>query len=391
MKFSKAFEQPKQDGNVIAPAEYLELLNSDAPLGTHFESEDGIRFYMVDNNSSETKIKFKIVLPESLKGIKIRSSEDISTLLYRAQQTIEIQEVRHVIGGHELDPDEVFKIFGDKIDSKNSKYYLQPKKSPSIPVPISVWLDQNEYKFIIKHHPYPSLEEMIFESVNEDVLNLRLVFNTITKKVKITFTYNFNKAISLDSILEQKEKLLDYSTGRVKIFGQSFIIESSDESSRGINRLLDFYEKLDKLAKMKDIEFDIKQTIMNSDYVNLSKIYFSMFENQFYFLSSDKEINEVSVDSKEDMPRDLLENEIAITGFNLEKLSVLNQVFDVFEQFVFKKVKYSGVKNKAGYKFNVLADKIKYQKLHLDNEPGEEVDFNAMMEDLDVAKEISSD
>ncbi|EUJ32303.1 hypothetical protein MFLO_07162 [Listeria floridensis FSL S10-1187] len=364
MKFSKAFERRQnKGGRVTAPPEFLDFLNSDVPLGTHFETDDGLHFRMMADNTEEMKINFKIKLPENLKGVDIKSGEDLIKLLYRSQQTVEMQEVRHIISGKEVEPDEAIRVFGDRINFKDRSYKLCPPKSPSIDEPISVWLNQNEYKFTVKHHPYASLEEMIFESVNEDILNLRLTFNSNTDKVKIEFTYNFNKANSLGSILEQKKKLLDYATGKIQIFGHN-LIDDSEEMSTGIDRLLVFYEKLNKLAETKHIEFDIKETIMNSDYINLEKIYISEFEDMFYYLPNNKEINKVSVDVNEDNLTELLEKEIGITGFNTNKLTILNHTFEVYEQFVFKKIRYSGMENEDGYIFHVLGDKIKYQKIY---------------------------
>ncbi|EAF4681639.1 hypothetical protein C0R17_14775, partial [Listeria monocytogenes] len=219
MKFSKVREQMERGEQLTAPTEFINHLNKNAPMGTHFESDDNVHFTLKEDNCSEERIKFIVKLPKEFKGVKLSSSEDLSILLYRSQQSIEIFDVKYIIGDSLVAPEEARKMFGGKINYKQSKYFLEPVEPSPDPVDIRVWFGEKEYTFVVEHQPYPSIDEMKFESIDEDIFKLAVSINLKTDQIKINFTYNFNKASSLNSIFEQKEKLLDFATGDVKILG----------------------------------------------------------------------------------------------------------------------------------------------------------------------------
>ncbi|EAE8031235.1 abortive infection system toxin AbiGii family protein [Listeria monocytogenes] len=395
MKFSKVREQMERGEQLTAPTEFINHLNKNAPMGTHFESDDNVHFTLKEDNCSEERIKFIVKLPKEFKGVKLSSSEDLSILLYRSQQSIEIFDVKYIIGDSLVAPEEARKMFGGKINYKQSKYFLEPVEPSPDPVDIRVWFGEKEYTFVVEHQPYPSIDEMKFESIDEDIFKLAVSINLKTDQIKINFTYNFNKASSLNSIFEQKEKLLDFATGDVKILGHKLAKENL-EVKESIIKSLDFYERLDKVSKKLCIQFDIEKTVMISDYVNLNKLFYSLIEDKYYFLSKNRdkgtltvEINESKSDEK--LPVDFYKNAIAISGYEQTTINLLDQKFDCVEQFIYKEVKYSGVREGNSHKFDVLGDKIKYQKIFFDEQPEEIQDFNFLEIDSKNAAEIEAD
>ncbi|MBC1973740.1 hypothetical protein HCB37_05040 [Listeria booriae] len=388
MKFKKALKQPKQGEIFMAPKEFLEHLNTNAPSGTHYETEDGIHFQLLDDEGFT--LRFSVKLPDNFRGIDIKSSEDFSTLLYRSQQKIEISDVKYLIGENEVEPERAIEKFGEKIDFSQAKYFILPVDPSPEPQKIPIKFGMNKYDVLIKHDPYPSLEEIRFKSIEEDIFNLKMTINTSTKKVNFTLTYNFQNAISLDSILRQKTKLLDYATGNVNIFGKDITIKDV-QTDNSIVKMIDFYEKLEAISRKMEVEFDLKHPIMLSDYINLNKLYYSFIEGSFYYLSKDIESYVISLESIHENLDELLKNNIGITGYELNELTLLNHNFDVYEQFIFKEGRYSGMKEDDLYTFDVLGDKIMYQKLFLKENRSEEIDFNIIVTELSDAREILID
>ncbi|EAD5126492.1 hypothetical protein EQI24_15870, partial [Listeria monocytogenes] len=101
------------------------------------------------------------------------------------------------------------------------------------------------------------------------------------------------------------------------------------------------------------------------------------------------EINESKSDEK--LPVDFYKNAIAISGYEQTTINLLDQKFDCVEQFIYKEVKYSGVREGNSHKFDVLGDKIKYQKIFFDEQPEEIQDFNFLEIDSKNAAEIEAD
>ncbi len=385
MKFKEAFAE--NENTITAPQSWEKYINLTAPEGSYYIKLDNSQYHLVSKDGT-VQMKSNITLPEDLKHIEISSPEDFNKLLYNTQRTIEISRPSYLINDQEVEVTTVVKVFGEDIKHEKSKYYLIPRPfNPPFRLPFK--FNEHEYSLLMEQIPYPSVKEVVFESIQDNIFHLKINVVEIYDKINISFTYNFSEAKSLSNIIEYEEMISDYAIGPVEIFGNK-IEKTNVKEKENLLNVLEFYKKLYAISRFFDLDFDISQSIMQGDFITLQKIYYSFIENNYYY--SEETVDDITLNFENNDNSSIEEmklNNIAIMGYNKVSISLLNQEFNFTEQFVFKKSEFKNERSTehgSAVTLNILDNKIQYKRLFIDVDPPS--DFNDLIPKLDDAKAI---
>lgn len=390
MNFEDAFSEENEKEINVGPKAWQKYINSMAPDGFYYEYM-GNGGYQLVSEKQNLKFKFNVKIPEDLKNINLKSGKDLQKLIYRSQRKFEV-EVKDIIAGERsIDIEELVKTFSNNVQHEHDKVYLLPNPlRPPIRIPVE--FNGETYYFSFKQMAYPSLTKVIFESDENNVIHIKLVIDEETEKMNISLTYNFLKANSLQGIYENKDVISNFSIGNIKIFGQ-YIEFPDKEEQKAIQENLSFYIKLYEIEKEFNVNFNLKYPISTIDIINLEKIYCSFIEGQYYYFSG--EIGSCELTATKETDVNSVENNetgMTILGHNSVNITILEQSFNFFEQFIFKEAYYNnerGDKIEEGSKlsFQVASDKIAYKKLF--NEIPKRIDFDEILTELGTAKLIN--
>ncbi|MBF2481958.1 hypothetical protein IA817_11620 [Listeria seeligeri] len=400
MRFKKGFED-KENKQIEVPESFKKYLDSKVPPNMHYITKNNKEFFLVPSDEKEKQnFKFKINKKELFGDMKIETVEEIAELLYRTQKTITVpaEDMKHFIGDISIEHDKMVKKFGENVEFEKGDYYISPEPFPP-PFEVEYKFGDNEFSLKLEQKPYQSLTEVILESVDEDIFHFRIkLFNTVEESLRmnIKISYNFNNAASLDSIIEQKEKIISFSSGHLEILGNSIKLNDGAKDEN-VLKLIDFYEKLKAISTKLEREFDVSEIIMLSDFINMNKLYYSFVENKYYYLN--EPIQQFSlffdIEKMDFTSEDMVDKTIACTGSEKVEVNLLNQKFLLKEQFIFKEAKYLPIPSRDTpddeLVFEPLDDKFRYQKLFKRDTPNELMDLNKALLGLNEAAEIRLD
>lgn len=390
MNFEDAFSEENEKEINVGPKAWQKYINSMAPDGFYYEYM-GNGGYQLVSEKQNLKFKFNVKIPEDLKNINLKSGKDLQKLIYRSQRKFEV-EVKDIIAGERsIDIEELVKTFSNNVQHEHDKVYLLPRPFNS-PTRIPVKFNEETYYFSFQQMAYPSLTKVILESEENNIIHIKLIIDEKIEKMSISLTYNFLKTNSLQEIYKNKDMISNFSTGNIKIFGQ-YIEFPGEEEQKAIQENLNFYIKLYEIEKMFNVNFNLRYPISTIDIINLEKIYCSFIEEQYYYFSGEIDSCELTATKETDV-NSVENNETGMTilGHNPVNITIFEQSFNLFEQFVFKEAYYNndrGDKIEEGSKlgFQIASDKIAYKKLF--KEIPEYIDFDEILSELKNAKVIS--
>lgn len=390
MGFKDAFSEEEEKELEIGPEAWQRYIDSRVPDGFYYEYI-GNGGYQLVSESQGLKFKFNIKIPEDLKAVNLESGEDLQKLIHRSQRKFEV-EVKDIIAGERsIAIEELVQTFSDDIQHKYDKVYLLPRPFSS-PTRISVKFNDTTYYFSFQQMAYPSLTKVIFESEENNIIHIKLIIDEKAEKINISLTYNFLKTNSLQEIYKNKDMISNFSTGNIKIFGQ-YIEFPGEEEQKAIQENLNFYIKLYEIEKEFNVNFNLKYPISAIDVINLEKIYCSFIEEQYYYFSGEIDSCELTATKETDV--NSVENNktgMTILGHNPVNMTIFEQSFNFFEQFVFKEAYYNNdrtdkIEEGSKLGFQIDSDKIAYKKLF--NEIPERIDFDKILSELGNAKLIN--
>lgn len=387
MGFIDAFK--KKDPNLmkIGSTAWQNQINTQAPEGMHYEFDGDSTYFLIPDKDASIEMRVKVRIPEDLKKIGYSDRNELSELLYRSQRTVEIEEPLILPGGVPISIDEFQKSFDPNIEMKSGKFFIIPEPFRE-PFEIPIKINNVEYFFKIKQVPFPSLKELRFESSEDGMLFIKLIYNEETKQMKFSLTYNLQKANSVSEIYEKKKLFEDLSKRKVKIFEQETEVLSEDQSN-DLKHLLSFYCKLYEIENELDVQFDPKENISPEDVLNTYKTYLSVVTNRYYYDTHKYDSFQITLQEEADFSS---RQNFTMLGYNEVNVKILNQSIKMAEQFVFKCIDPNGANkkiNKQGeqLELNVKGDKIKYNKLFI--KIPEKSNMNTILEELENAININ--
>ncbi|MBC1917083.1 abortive infection system toxin AbiGii family protein [Listeria seeligeri] len=393
MRFKKGFED-KGNEQLVAPEGFKKVLERKLPPNMHYITKNNKEFFLAPSDEKEKqKFKFKINKKELFGDMKIDTVEEFAGLLYRTQKTITVpaKDVKRFIGDISIEHEKIVKIFGKDVEFEKGFYNITPEPFPP-PFEVEYKFGGNKFPLKLEQKPYQSLTEVLLESVDEDIFHFRIkLFNTDEESLRmnIKISYNFNNAASLDSIIEQKEKIISFSSGHLELLGNSIKLNDGAKDEN-VLKLFDFYEKLKAISTKLDREFDVSEIIKLSDFINMNKLYYSFVKNKYYYLNEPVKKFSMFFDLENEdfVPEDMLNKPITCIGSGKIEVNLLNQKFLLKEQFVFKNAIYlpeaSSDTQDNEFVFEPSDDKHRYQKLFERDTPNELMDLIGLKEAAEI-------
>ncbi|MBC1990332.1 abortive infection system toxin AbiGii family protein [Listeria seeligeri] len=393
MRFKKGFED-KENNQIVAADAFIKFLDGEVPSNMHYISKNNKEFYLVPKDKKENH-NFKLIInkKELFGDMEIDTVEEFAKLLYRTQKTItgRAEDMKHFIGDISIEHEKMVKLFGKDVEFKKGNYYITPEPFPP-PFEVEYKFGGNKFPLKLERKPYQSLTEVLLESVDEDIFHFRIkLFNTDDESLRmnIKISYNFNNAASLDSIIEQKEKIISFSSGHLELLGNSIKLNDGAKDEN-VLKLFDFYEKLKAISTKLDREFDVSEIIKLSDFINMNKLYYSFVKNKYYYLN--EPVKKFSMffylENEDFVPEDMLNKPITCIGSGKIEVNLLNQKFLLKEQFVFKNAIYlpeaSSDTQDNEFVFEPSDDKHRYQKLFERDTPNELMDLIGLKEAAEI-------
>lgn len=387
MGFRDAFNRKKKERPV--PPAWEKYIESHAPEGTYYEKIGDNDYQLVsDKGGFEMKCNFE--LPDDLKHISLSSADDVQELLYRTQRSIDVKNVTYILNGKEVGEEVIFKSFGATEETQQSKHSIIPMKFPK-PVNLPIKINDHEYNFQMERQPYASLTKVILSSINNTLIKLIITIDEESQKFTITLNYNFDYVDSVEKILENKKLLIDYHSRKVEVFGQEFN-EKKIDNTTDIEKTINFYEKLKKVADKFSITFNVKQNLKYSDVENLEKIYTSFILDEYYY--TNETISKFNISLKKEEKNVIPsqpKKKFGVSGFNELTLPLLDQEISFTEQFFIPAVEFSHKEEVEDEKtqvwLNVLEEKRQYKKLF--TSPQGKPNFNILSKKIGTAVKIS--
>lgn len=368
MGFREAFAEENEQELTLGPESWQKYINETAPSGSRYEYI-GDSFYQlspVGNGSLVFKMKIKI--PEDIRAVGPKNTEEFQDLIYRMQKKIEIDISEISLNNQSISIDQLALSFRNDIRHDHDKFYIIPQPfSPPFSLPVQ--LNGNKYSFTMERQPYASLTKRVFESKSSSIIHLKLIIDEKVNNHTLSTNYNLANVESCEEIYNQKDFISDYSTGKVDILGNHLELFTTEDTS-DIKDTLDFYLHLWDIEQKINDTFTPRENITNLDYVNVKRVHCSIVNDKYYH-TGEKDANFIfSADNEADIfpNKEDIETPFAIVGYTPLDIQILGKSLKLYEQNIIKKVRYAKsnpphIKKGDEVRFDILDDKKIYRKL----------------------------
>lgn len=376
MKFNHAFSRKE---TVEVPKKWIEYINDNAPEGTYYHKINEHEFHLLSEEDDSFQFKFKNqTLPDWFP--KVQTDEEFWAVFNNAQRPIEVKKPRYYIQDKEIEKEDVLKDFTGQIKDidDGTKHIIKPIEFPEA-VQIKIKANNNEYRYHLKRVPLISIHEKKFETIDDKIVKLSFIINEKKDRIKFKLNIDFNKANNVAEIIKNKDEISDFINGPHIIFGKDLKIYSEDVA-KALNEILNFYLQIDEVFTRNNITDNTGNTILLDNFniqnvtteelIDMEKIYISFIEDKLYY--NDYEHQDLLIhyeaDKLEEITETTKDKELAISGFKELEFDILNVRFNLYEQFIFKKIRYKEIvnieKDPVDIKYEVLEDRIQYRKLY---------------------------
>lgn len=194
--FKNAFVRRTQY-TIEPPKAVTDVINTEVPEGFEYRyMGDGM--YVLDADSGLDIQSGTVVIPEKAKKFfqdaEIIDIDKVKQYAYNSQTAIQIrpdEEGFFIVNGERIKMQDFIKAPLKNIQAESMQFMMIPPAFPK-PFPITISGDGYELELLICRKAMESIDEIMFETVEETPLKLNYIYNTVTYKCTFNISTNNN-------------------------------------------------------------------------------------------------------------------------------------------------------------------------------------------------------
>lgn len=255
----------------------IEFYNQFAPQGTKYKVNDDKSLILeIPNNAKIKIVNAKFILTDEQKSIlgEDYQNSDVLNFMENSQQPIKIKFDNNnggvFLNGQKISFNDVYKTLGN-IEFKDEELYIFPQKFPPAHE-IEIKSGRMVRRFKIQRVPNPSVSIMKFESINNKIMKITILLNTINNSMSISIIYNIKFAKSAKEIYHAYNFYLGMLKGKCEVANNKINIGDEYLSEiMNFQSLTNFWKKVSEIEEKtrikllpteeKDFDFETIKTV----------------------------------------------------------------------------------------------------------------------------------
>lgn len=278
-KFISVFNKKKSE-TFQAPKALKKRLNSLAPNGYKYELLEGTTDQYVlrrKENDDETSFLIRIKFPLEFEGITIDNIHDLVEMMYRTQKSFELD------ASLQNEPPTFIKLGNGGAKRQTLIPEPFPKENP-----IEITIGNTTINVPVKRVPYARLNEIKIISEKDQLINIELILNEETNKIRFVAQINEDILKTLDDYFLYRDSIKEFYTEGINFFGISNL---PDERQIEIFKNKDsFFYALKAIQEALSKKFDYPRVISREDLFNTKILYESFVNYRMIAMSKNSKV-----------------------------------------------------------------------------------------------------
>ncbi len=359
--YNSLFNDGDNDNKIPDPI--IKAMSRDLPEGFKYELADEETLIMVPEREEGFNLSLDI---PNIDLDFIDSKKDFWEFLYRSQTKFKVTNEKIRINGEEV---EVAKILTTPFEDGKTELFLVP---PPFPDPFTLPLtleDGEEIYLTIKRQPFADLKKSLFKSIGMESLNLSYIIDEEKHSMSMKYKLNLDKAHNIEELIKVLKLAKALLEGRVKIEDIPLKVDENLRNDKeDLEKLLEFWERLNDVSKKLAIEFPPREKVSYSDMQVVNNLYDSLILGNV--LKESILEYEWSFEFSEEPNLDLIDKHkgIALRVNAPQILEVLNQKIEVWASILLKNVKVDSIKKVLDKEFTYIVKSLPYGKKEIDQQ-----------------------
>ena len=278
-KFNSVFNKKKLE-SFQAPKALKKRLNSLAPSGYKYELLEGTTDQYVlrrKENDDESSFLIRIKFPLEFEGITIDNIHDLIEMMYRTQKSFELD------ASLQNEPPTFIKLG----NGRAKRQILTPEPFPK-ENPIEITIGNTTINVPVRRVPYARLNEIKIISDKDQLINIELILNEETNKIRFVVQINEDILKTLDDYFLYRDLIKEFYTEGINFFGISNL---PDERQIEIFKNKDsFFYALKAGQEALSKKFDYPRVISREDLFNTKILYESFVNYRMIAMSKNSKV-----------------------------------------------------------------------------------------------------
>lgn len=273
--FKNAFKKK----SVKIPPSVLDVLSEkELPKGfVYKEIQQGL-ICITAEKMQITITKDNLEIPLKLKS---KNLNEILEYLYLTQDTLKVKGDID-INGSKFNLSELIKKPFDELNVTNGVLEIIPKQFKEFELKIGCGKLNKLIK--VKRQPWEDIERAYFKRVDSDGLNISYIINNNKNTVDFKIDVDIDKCENIKNVLENLEMAKGFYEGNLTINDKALNFENVnyEYDIEVLGNMLKFYEWVDQISRILDIDIKPCKDISIEDVESVSKLYRTLVENRPY-------------------------------------------------------------------------------------------------------------